>query len=76
MKSVLIIDSDPVFGQLNAQILEPLGLDVAVEESGAAGEAKAEKFDPDLIVLSAELSDITAGRLAEPLAEPLTASRE
>ena len=73
-RNVLIIDGDPVFCQLTIQLLEPLELNVFSTHLGQAGFSMAEEVVPDLVILSAELEDMSGYRVCKQLRSSTTAS--
>jgi two-component system response regulator AtoC len=58
MKSVLIIDDDPLIGKTLSSHLSKKGFDVSLRDSGEEGVARFEEVSPDLVLLDIRLPDI------------------
>jgi DNA-binding NtrC family response regulator len=57
MKSVLIIDDDPLIRKTLSGHLAKQGFDVQLAEEGEAGVLKFREFNPDLVILDVRLPD-------------------
>ena len=58
MRSVLIIDDDPLIRKTLSGHLGKQGFDVQTAEEGEEGVQKFREFDPDLVVLDVRLPDV------------------
>ena len=58
MKSVLIIDDDPLIRKTLSGHLAKKGFDVQLAEEGEEGVLKFREFNPDLVILDVRLPDI------------------
>ncbi len=67
VRSVLIVDDDPVSRYLVGQALEEDGVAIIESASGAAGLARARSERPDLVVLDLSLPDMDGSAVLERL---------
>ncbi|MEK7187798.1 MAG: response regulator [Patescibacteria group bacterium] len=54
-KTILIVDDEPTFKEIIGTQLKALGLKVVTAATGAEAIAKAEKVQPDLILMDIHL---------------------
>jgi len=62
MRSILIIEDDPLVRKTLASQLAKKGFDIAVAETGEAGVAAFAETPPDLVLLDVRLPTSTAWR--------------
>jgi two-component system response regulator AtoC len=69
MKSVLVIDDDPLIRKTLSTSLSKKGLEAVVAEDGEEGLQKYEEYNPDLVILDIRLPDVDGlevlGRIRE-----------
>jgi len=69
MKSVLVIDDDPLIRKTLSTYLSKKGLEAVVAEDGEEGLQKYEEHNPDLVILDIRLPDVDGlevlGRIRE-----------
>jgi len=73
--SILVVEDDPAHGRTVAEVLERAGHRVTVETTGAAGLARLERDEPELVVTDLRLQDMDGLALVARCKE-LRADRE